>query len=82
MEPMAKLTSSPTGLPMWGRYWQPIMGCQSGAHTKPKGLIRRLPIWGGHGARGQMDIELIWAAHMGPTKLPTWAQMGGLGHAG
>src|SRR2546428_459023 len=63
---MAKLTSSPTGLPMWGLYWPPISGRTCGAQTKPKGLIRRLPIWGEHGARGQMDIEPIWAAHVGP----------------
>src|ERR1043165_9485573 len=35
MEPAAKWTSSPSGLPKWGPCWQPIMGCPFGAHTKP-----------------------------------------------
>src|ERR1043165_1391417 len=35
MEPAAKWTSSPSGLPKWGPYWQPIMGRPFGAHTKP-----------------------------------------------
>src|SRR6218665_2372316 len=38
-------------------------------------LIHGLPTWGGHGARGQIHFEPVRAAHMAPSKLPTWGPL-------
>src|SRR6218665_449131 len=54
-----------------------------GPRRNPYRLIHGLPTLGGRKARGQINIEPVWDAHMGCTKFPIEdPTYGPLGHAG
>src|SRR6218665_3331044 len=64
---MGCLCCSDLGCPVWAALIGPTI--------TPFGLVHGLPTWARRGARGQKNIEPIWAAYIAHPGLPIWAAL-------